>query len=168
MDGNILEKVKQRQIAVTKQWKHGDGDNITYEHDPSIAVIIDDVVEDEKQMKQNPIFSYYHCVSRHHKVLYIELFQYYSMLIPKYRRQLSYVFIMRPNSENDMKSMHREFFSMYTYNVFKEIVNTCTANRGCLVVSVLSQDENRVFYYKAEYPPKQFKVGTKYSRMMYR
>ena len=165
LDIKMLKVLKERQIRKIKEWKIGTDDNVTFKHDPSAAVIIDDAVEEEKDMK-DPIFSYYHCVSRHHYILFIELFQYYTMLIPKFRRQLSYVFIMRPNSEKDIKAMHNEFFGMYTYKVFKEIVQKATVNHGALVIDVLSQDENRVFFYKATYPTPQFIIGTKYSRML--
>ncbi len=168
LDIDALEKIHARQLKVVKEWRIEDENKelIGYEHDPSIGIILDDVVEDEATLKKNPIFSYFHCVSRHDKVLFIELFQYYTMLISKYRRQCSHVFIMRPTSESEYKSMHREFFSMYSYSIFKEIVDKCTENHGALVVEVNNQSADRVFYYRAPEKIPNFVCGTKKSKKL--
>jgi len=166
-----LEACKERQKIVCREWEIPNTDPVQYKYDPSIGIIIDDVAEDEKILRTEKIFSYLHCISRHDKILFIELYQYYTQLIAKFRRQLSWVFIMRPVSENDVKTMHKEFFAMFTYSEFKNLINLATRNHGCLVLHVLSDSSNiedRVFYYRAPYPVPKFKVGTRCSRKLYK
>lgn len=170
LDVKGLENCKLRQLKKCKEWEIPNTDPTEYKYDISIGIIIDDVAEDESVIRKEPIFKYIHCVSRHDGVLFIELYQYYSQLIPKFRRQLSWVFIMRPVSEKDVKTMHNEFFSMFTYSNFKQLIQIATKNHGCLVLDVLNQEPeigSRVFYYKAPYPVPGFKIGTRYSRKMY-
>lgn len=168
-DEEALISVKNRQIKVCEEWKIPKTEPSQFVHDPSVCVLLDDLAEYEEDMNKSKVLGYYHCVSRHHKVLFIELYQYYSQLKPKFRRQLSWVVVMRPSSDTDIKNMHKEFFGALKFNDFKEVLLAATQSNGCLVLNILSKEniENRMFYYKAPYPSEEFIVGTKWSKKLY-
>lgn len=169
LDIDALNEIKLRQQKVMKEWRidNEDGDCIGYSHNPAVGIILDDLAEYESEMKKDPVISFYHCLSRHYKVLYIELFQYYSQLIPKYRRQLSHVFVLATSSEKDLKALYGEFFGgKFSFSVFKEIFNECTKDRGALVLDTQDKSLDNVYFYRAPFPMPKFKVGTKKSKRL--
>lgn len=168
-DENGLNEVKLRQTDFCSKNKVPGSEPPKYVNDPSLTVLLDDLAEYESEMRKSRVLGYLHCVSRHHNVLFIELYQYYAQLIKKYRRQLSWVIVMNPNSETDIKDMHKEFFGMFSYPEFKKVIMKATTDHGCLVLDALSDSANieeRVFYYRAPYPSLKFKVGTRWSRKL--
>jgi len=75
-----------------------------------------------------------------------------------------YVFIMKEKSIKERKKIHDEWFGMLTNKEFTRIMDVCTDDYGCLVLdNTVSSNkiEDQVFFYKARYPPKKYKVGTK-------
>lgn len=168
-DEDGLKRVKQRQERFCKEHEIPDTDPIQYDADPSVLVLLDDLSQFQKEINNSHLLNYYFNISRHHKVLFIDLKQYYAQMKPAWRRQLSWVIIMKPNSPKDIKSMWSEFFGMFTLKEYTHIINTATVNHGCLVLNALSDSHNledRVFFYRAPYPCPKFIMGTQWSRKL--
>ncbi len=90
--------------------------------------------------------------------------QYCKSVPPALRMNADYVFIMKEKSIKERKKIHDEWFGMLTPKEFTRIMDVCTDDYGCLVLdNTVSSNkiEDQVFFYKAKYPPKKYKVGTK-------
>lgn len=74
------------------------------------------------------------------------------------RQNVAYVAIFKQNDMNEREKLYRQFGGVCgTYEKFCKILDACTDNYKCLVISLLSSQgnfEDRVFYYKTDNPEK--------------
>lgn len=161
-----LENGIKRQEEIYKQWKiQPETDPPEFLHDPSLGIVIDDLAKFKKEVNAAEITAYMHCVSRHDKVLFCELWQYYTQLNAEFRRQLSYIIIMEPQSEKDIKSSYSEFITFMSYSDYKKVITYATRNHGALVIDThASNIEDKLTWYRATFPTPNFQVGTPMQR----
>lgn len=161
----MLQKLKIRQRKRCMQWKIPNTDPIEYIEDPAAVCLLDDVSEDLKIFK-DPIFRWLYANSRNNLVWLIHIIQYYTFLLPEYRRSLSHLFLARIQNINDMKNIWAQFFGMFEkFGAFQEAVNKASAKYRWLVVDILSSStklEDRVFFYDHCYKQPPFIVGAEW------
>lgn len=157
-----LYQVKHRQTKRCKDWWIPGSDPPQFDPDPSIGVILDDMGEDTK-IFNDPIFAWLYCNSRNFKVWVIILLQYWYMLLKKFRRQVSHLFVFFMADHNDIKQLYTEYCSFFgSLEDFKRLFMLATKDRGTLVIDVAKQTANvqeKLFWYKHEMKQPPFKYG---------
>jgi hypothetical protein len=155
VDIERIQKVVANQKKLRKQKTEGDYSSL---------LLFDDCGYD-KSVTKNKIIKEIFSNGRHYKLLLIMAVQYCKDIPPDLRSNADYIFIMREPSEERRRALWKEYCSIIpTFNMFKDIMNTCTDNRGILVIdktSISNKVEDGVFWYKAKSEPKEYKVGNK-------
>ena len=89
--------------------------------------------------------------------------QYCMDLTPDLRANVDYVFILRENIVQNREKLYRSFFGIFpTFDMFNQVMNSCTENYECLVLDNTSKSnkiEDCVFWYKASLH-KNFRIGS--------
>lgn len=84
---------------------------------------------------------------------------------PDLRGNADFIFIHREPGVNERKKLWQEFASIIpTFKMFCDIMDVCTDNYGCLVIdktTASNKISDSVFFYKAKYPARKFKMGCK-------
>lgn len=84
---------------------------------------------------------------------------------PDLRNNADFIFIHREPGIKERKKLHEEFASIIPdFKTFCRIMDVCTDNYGCIVVDKTTPSnkiEDCIFYYKARYPTRKFKLGSK-------
>jgi hypothetical protein len=162
MDLSILEKFKKRQIDRCNKWRVPDSDPPEYIKNPTAGLILDDMMEDTK-IFNHPIFGWIFLNSRNFKTFFVLLVQYFMLLPPKYRRNLSHLFLFRQNSVKEIKKIWSEFFGVFEKEVeFRRALEVCTADNGSIVLDILNPSvkiSDRVFWYKHTFKQPPFRAG---------
>jgi hypothetical protein len=161
----VAYKFKKRQIKTCDAWTIPDSQPPSYYHDPRGAFILDDCQEDKK-LYNDKIFGWLYCNSRNAHAHFFILVQYLYQLNKEHRKNLSHLFIFRVSSEDDYKTLYKEFGGAFSdcggFNLFKKVFAKATEDRRCLVLDLLSTSarfQDRVFWYKAEFHQPSFTVG---------
>lgn len=163
-----LEAFKRRQIETCEKWQIPNTKPVEYYRDPSAALILDDCGIDDKLFKED-IFKYLFFNSRHDKVLFVMLMQYFMMVPIHLRRNVSHLFIFRQNAPKEIKKIYSEFAGVFNKEAdFVTALELCTANYGCMVIDCVSASNvitDRVFFYRAKKQEDQepFEVGAPWS-----
>ena len=90
--------------------------------------------------------------------------QYCMDLSPDLRANIDYVFILRENIIQNREKIYKNFFGIFpNFDMFVQVLDTCTENYECLVLDNTSKSnkiEDVVFWYKAKIrPEKSFRIG---------
>jgi hypothetical protein len=154
-----VSEILEEQRKLTKM-SNGDTKNM----DKTALLLLEDCMYDKKQMKSKDIRGIF-MNGRHWKVLFILTMQYCMDILPELRSNIDYVFVLREQFQNIRKRLYENFFGIIpTFEAFNEIMDVVTDNFGCLVLDNTSRSnkiEDCVFWYKAKYPIRECKVGSK-------
>jgi hypothetical protein len=160
-DEEIINNVLKRQKILNKKImkdKQMYGKSLV---NPSAFVLMDDCLFDSAWSKSVNIRSIF-MNGRHYKIFYILTMQYPLGIPPDLRTNIDYVFIFRENIVSNRERIFKQFAGMFpNFNVFCQVMNSCTENYECLVIDNTSKSnklEDCCFWYKADtHPP--FRLG---------
>ncbi len=160
----VKKELRDKQKFYKLQQTKPKSKRLPYQHtDYSSFMLFDDCGYDTKFAKKQTISQLF-MNGRHYKILLIMAIQYCKSVPPALRMNADYIFVMKEKSLKERKKLHEEWFGMLTNKEFTRIMDVCTDDYGCLVLdNTVSSNkiEDQVFFYKAKYPPKKYKVGTK-------
>ena len=150
-----LERVVKEQRKLRKK---------KVDYDYSSLLLFDDCGYDKKIVNTEVIRGIF-MNGRHWKILLMMAVQYCKSVPPCIRLNCDYIFIFREPSKAERRKLWTEYAGIIPeLKQFEAIMDKCTENFGCIVIDRTSKSnkiEDSVFWYKAKYPPKKFKVGTK-------
>lgn len=150
----IIQQVITRQKQVIKGAKNVDND---------VFVLLDDCMYD-KRMIRDPNIRGIFMNGRHWRVTFMLTMQYCMDLPPDLRANIDYIFILRENIIQNQEKIYKNFFGIFPhFNIFQEVLNSCTEGYDCLVLDNTSKSNNIkdcVFWYRAK-PDRNFKIGSK-------
>lgn len=149
----VLEKVIMRQKSMAKA-KLPNSD---------VFVLIDDCMYDKKMIRDKHMRAVF-MNGRHWKLFFMLTMQYCMDLSPDLRANIDYVFILRENIIQNREKIYKNFFGIFpTFDMFAQVLNSCTENFECLVLDNTSKSnkiEDVVFWYKAKLLlPGSFRIG---------
>lgn len=72
---DLLTRFKERQVKLCEKWQVPGTKPPQYYQDPSTGLILDDIADCDSKIFSHPVMKYLHCISRHDKVLLLELIQ---------------------------------------------------------------------------------------------
>jgi hypothetical protein len=86
-------------------------------------------------------------------------------LSPDLRANIDYVFILRENIIQNREKIYKNFFGIFpTFDMFNQVLTSCTENYECLVLDNTSKSnkiEDVVFWYKAKmHQQGSFRIGS--------
>ena len=89
--------------------------------------------------------------------------QYCMDLTPDLRANIDYIFVLRENILQNREKIYKNFFGIFpTFDMFNQVMNSCTENFECLVLDNTSRSnkiEDCVFWYKAKLHD-NFRIGS--------
>jgi len=154
VDTDRIEKIADTQTKLRKKGTEGDY---------SSFLVFDDCGYDKSITKQKIIRKIF-CNGRHLKILLMMTVQYCKHIPPDLRSNADYVFIFREKSSDNRKKLWKDYAGIVDdFDTFNQIMNSCTDNRGVLVVdntSISNDVTENLFWYRSKYPLKPFKVGS--------
>lgn len=148
---DVIEKIVARQKALLK---NKDASNV--------FIILDDCMYDKKFMKEKIMRQIFYN-GRHWNIFFMLTMQYCMDLTPDLRSNIDYIFVFRENILQNREKIYKNFFGIFpTFDMFNQVMNSCTENYECLVLdnTVKSNKiEDVVFWYKARMYDNPFRVG---------
>jgi len=149
----IVESLLKRQVkAENNSWT-----------EKNAILIFDDCLYDNAWVKDTKIREVF-MNGRHYNLMFILTMQYAMGIPPALRTNIDYVFIFRDNIHSNKRRLWEHYAGIFpTYEMFNEVFEECTRDFGCLVIdnqSKSSNIEDVVFWYKAQFPLPEFKVGS--------
>jgi len=149
----VMEKVIQRQKKLLR----------SNSKDPGVFVLVDDCMYDKKMIRDKCIRGIF-MNGRHWNLFFMLTMQYCMDLSPDLRANIDYVFILRENIIQNREKIYKNFFGIFpTFDMFNQVMNSCTENYECLVLDNTSKSnkiEDVVFWYKAKLlKPGDFRIG---------
>ncbi len=159
----IIEKILKRQKIVLKQIKkekqHYGRSNI----DARTFVILDDCLYDNSWAREK-LMRLMFMNGRHWKLMLIITMQYPLGVPPNLRTNIDFTFILREPYIANRKRIYENYAGMFpTFESFCQVMDQCTENYECLVVSNNSKSnklEDQIFWYKAS-AHNNFKLGSR-------
>ena len=129
---------------------------------PGAFILLDDCMYDRKFMKDTCIRQCF-MNGRHWKLFFMLTMQYCMDLSPDLRANVDYVFILRENVIQNREKLYKSFFGIFpTFDMFNQVMTSCTENYECLVLDNTSKSnkiQDCVFWYKAALR-KNFRIGS--------
>ncbi len=149
----VLDRVIARQRTLAKK----------NDPNPNVFVLVDDCMYDKKMIRDKCIRAIF-MNGRHWHLFFMLTMQYCMDLSPDLRANIDYVFILRENIIQNREKIYKNFFGIFpTYDMFSQVLNSCTENFECLVLDNTSKSnkiEDVVFWYKAKLRPQgTFRIG---------
>ena len=151
-DREAIERILDRQKQVVSHNRPN----------PNAFLLLDDCMYDRKFMKDVCIRQCF-MNGRHWKLFFMMTMQYCMDLTPDLRANVDYIFILRENVIQNREKLYKSFFGIFpTFDMFNQVMTSCTENYECLVLDNTSKSnriEDCVFWYKAKMR-KNFRVGS--------
>jgi len=159
----IIEKILKRQKIVLKQIKKEKERYGKSNIDARTFVILDDCLYDNSWAREK-LMRLMFMNGRHWKLMLIITMQYPLGVPPNLRTNIDYTFILREPYIANRKRIYENYAGMFpTFESFSQVMDQCTENYECLVVSNNSKSnklEDQVFWYKAS-AHNNFKLGSR-------
>ena len=159
----IIEKILKRQKIVIKQVKKDKENYGRTNIDGRTFVILDDCLYDNSWARDK-LMRLLFMNGRHWKIMLIITMQYPLGVPPNLRTNIDYTFILREPYIANRKRIYENFAGMFpTFESFCQVMDQCTENYECLVVSNNSKSnklEDQIFWYKAV-AHGDFKLGSR-------
>ena len=159
----IIENILKRQKMVVRQLKKETEAYGRSTIDPRTFVILDDCLYDNTWARDK-LMRLLFMNGRHWKLMLVITMQYPLGVPPNLRTNIDYTFILREPYIANRKRIYENFAGMFpTFESFCQVMDQCTENYECLVVSNNSKSnklEDQIFWYKAS-PHGDFKLGSK-------
>ena len=139
---DVIENIISRQRKCVKN----------KEPNSNAFILLDDCMYDKKITKDPNIRGIF-MNGRHWNILFMLTMQYCMDLSPDLRANIDYVFVLRENIIANKEKIYKNFFGIFpTFDIFNQVMTSCTENFECLVLDNTSRSNNIedvVFYYKA-------------------
>ena len=159
----IIEKILKRQKIVIKQVKKDKENYGRTNIDGRTFVILDDCLYDNSWARDK-LMRLLFMNGRHWKIMLIITMQYPLGVPPNLRTNIDYTFILREPYIANRKRIYENYAGMFpTFESFCQVMDQCTENYECLVVSNNSKSnklEDQIFWYKAS-GHGDFKLGSR-------
>ena len=151
----VTQKLIDRQRKLAKGNKPGNKD---------VFMLLDDCMYDKKMIREKNIRQIF-MNGRHWNIMFMLTMQYCMDLSPDLRANIDYVFVLRENILANREKIYKNFFGIFpTFDMFNQVMNSCTENFECLVLDNTSRSnkiEDVVFWYKAKvHPEGSFRIGS--------
>lgn len=147
-----LEQFRKRQEERVEKWQIPNTKPPQYRRDPSAGLILDDCMITPKLFKDD-IFNYLYFNSRHDKVLFMMLTQYFMVIPIQHRRNLSHVVMFKNGALKEIRKLYEEFAVLFpTFGDFRRALEICTQERRCMIIDNMNPSTNltdKVFWYKS-------------------
>ena len=151
-DKEAIDRVLERQKKLIGAGRKDNG----------AFILLDDCMYDKKFMK-DPCIRQCFMNGRHWKLFFMLTMQYCMDLTPDLRANVDYVFILRENVIQNREKLYKSFFGIFpTFDIFNQVMSSCTENYECLVLDNTSKSnkiQDCVFWYKAKVR-KNFRIGS--------
>ena len=151
-DKEAIERVLSRQKVLVNKNVPNSG----------AFLLLDDCMYDKKFLKDTCIRQCF-MNGRHWKIFFMLTMQYCMDLSPDLRANVDYVFVLRENVLANREKLYKNFFGVFpTFDMFNQVMTSCTENYECLVLDNTSKSnriEDCVFFYKAK-PRSGFRIGS--------
>lgn len=155
VDISKIENIVKKQRELRKKNTEGDYSSL---------LLFDDCGYDKKTIN-NKIIKGVFCNGRNWKILLVMTIQYCKDIPPDFRSNVDYVFLLREPIYEVRKKLWKEYAGIIPkFEIFNEIMNACTEDRGALVIDKTTTSNNledNIFWYRARSPLKNFKIGSK-------
>ena len=159
----IIKKILKRQKIVIKQVKKEKENYGRSNIDGRTFVILDDCLYDNSWARDK-LMRLLFMNGRHWKIMLIITMQYPLGVPPNLRTNIDYTFILREPYIANRKRIYENYAGMFpTFESFCQVMDQCTENYECLVVSNNSKSnklEDQIFWYKAS-AHGDFKLGSR-------
>ena len=151
---DVIDKVLARQKKMVR----------TKAPNAGVFVLLDDCMYDKKMVRDKCIRAIF-MNGRHWKLFFMLTMQYCMDLSPDLRANIDYVFILRENIIQNREKIYKNFFGIFpTFDMFNQVLTSCTENYECLVLDNTSKSnkiEDVVYWYKAKmHPQGSFRIGS--------
>jgi len=117
---------------------------------PGLMLVADDCMYDKKIL-ETVLMRQVFCNGRHYKLFFLLVTQYMVDIKPDKRGNVDYFVLTRETREVELEKLHRNIASVIpSYDLFKEIMKTCTSDFGVLIIDNTCTSENwqdAVFYF---------------------
>jgi len=157
----IMEKLLKRQdMIIDKNIKR------VKDHkkpiDTRVLFIMDDCMSAKKQWAEDPNFLSIMNEGRHRHITYVLSMQYSLGILPEYRSQFNFIFLLAEDMRMNRKKLYEHYAGMFpSFELFESVFLQMTQNYGCLVIDNSSRSidlKERIFYFKA-HDIKDFPIG---------
>jgi len=148
----IMEKLLKRQdLIIEKNNKRiKDGKK---KLDTRVLFIMDDCMSAKKQWAEDSNFLSIMNEGRHRHITYILSMQYSLGILPEYRSQFNFIFLLAEDIRMNRKKLYEHYAGMFpTFELFESVFLQMTQNYGCMVIDNSSRSidlKERIFYFKA-------------------
>ena len=126
------------------------------------CIVLDDMLADASAWKKEKTIQEIFFNGRHFNIFFILTMQYPLGIPPALRSNIDYVFVFNEPSIKNRKKIWEDYCSMIpSFQMFENILDSCTQNYECLVVKLsgnTSDLRDQVFWYKAK-PHTDFRMG---------
>jgi hypothetical protein len=148
----IMERLLKRQDRIieknNKRMKDG-----KKPLDTRVMFIMDDCMSAKKQWAEDPNFLSIMNEGRHRHINYILSMQYSLGILPEYRSQFNFIFLLAEDIRMNRKKLYEHYAGMFpSFELFESIFLQMTQNYGCMVIDNSSRSidlKERIFYFKA-------------------
>jgi hypothetical protein len=157
----IMERLLKRQdmIIDKNQKRIKDGKKSM---DTRVLFIMDDCMSAKKQWAEDPNFLSIMNEGRHRHINYILSMQYSLGILPEYRSQFNFIFLLAEDMRMNRKKLYEHYAGMFpSFELFESVFLQMTQNYGCMVIDNSSRSidlKERIFYFKA-HDIKDFAIG---------
>jgi hypothetical protein len=133
----------------------------------NMGLLMDDCVETNKDGGKkrtmssgyiNQIFK----MGRHYDIFYINAIQGLGDAPPDVRKNTDILIAFGTSDDDEIKALHKNFFSMFTLDEFRVFFARCTRDFECVVIDMRKfqrTPDNCVFFFKAKLHLDPFRVG---------
>ena len=130
---------------------------------PHTLIVAEDLMAEKKKYVNDPSVRTLHMNGRHMGITLCETVQYLIDLPPGLRNNLDYCFMMKENSDRNMKNAHDNWASMACeISEFKDIMREATKKYGVLVIETSKDPEECLSWYRAPAAGRgDFRVGSR-------
>jgi len=149
----IMEKLLKRQDMIidknNKRKKEG-----KTPLDTRVLFIMDDCMSAKKQWAEDANFLSIMNEGRHRHINYILSMQYSLGILPEYRSQFNFIFLLAEDIRMNRKKLYDHYAGMFpSFELFESVFLQMTQNYGCMVIDNSSRSidlKERIFYFKAD------------------
>lgn len=130
----------------------------------NLLLITDDMMSQERLLKKSSNYRKLFTEGRHYNINYFLCLQYALGLPPTLRTNMDYIFLYGEDEVANLKKLYENYAGVIPdFNMFRNILDQCTEDFGCLVIDKRSKSkklEDRIFFFKAS-DPGDFKFGSR-------
>jgi hypothetical protein len=122
--------------------------------DTRVLFIMDDCMSAKKQWAEDSNFLSIMNEGRHRHITYILSMQYSLGILPEYRSQFNFIFLLAEDIRMNRKKLYEHYAGMFpSFELFESVFLQMTQIYGCMVIDNSSRSidlKERIFYFKAE------------------